>query len=179
MWADAAKLLSSRSAASSVIARKFATKLVQRIGLTFLPATVAAWRYQQNSVSINESLSRISSDKQDTGSVASQTQCSPVAHDDSARPALQPSALVDSASPATSPTAKTHRHASDRQTDTFAAGAEEVSTLHTNHQQQGMTEDNGTEVEYDEDIPEEIEEVCTACLTMCLRLHDAAGFMRT
>ncbi|KAA6421473.1 MAG: tubulin-specific chaperone D-like, partial [Trebouxia sp. A1-2] len=57
IWTDAAQLLNSRTAASSVVARKFATKLVQRIGLTFLPATVAAWRYQQNSVSINESLS--------------------------------------------------------------------------------------------------------------------------
>ncbi|KAL0043717.1 hypothetical protein WJX82_009809 [Trebouxia sp. C0006] len=55
MWTDAAQLLNSRTAASSVVARKFATKLVQRIGLTFLPATVAAWRYQQNSVSINDS----------------------------------------------------------------------------------------------------------------------------
>ena len=57
MWTDAAQLLNSRTAASSVVARKFATKLVQRIGLTFLPATDASWRYQQSSVSINESLS--------------------------------------------------------------------------------------------------------------------------
>lgn len=63
MWTDAAQLLNSRSAASSVVARKYATKLVQRIGLTFLPATAAAWRYQQTSVSINESLSSINSNK--------------------------------------------------------------------------------------------------------------------
>lgn len=59
MWTEAAKLLDSRAAASSVTARKLAIKLVQRIGLTFLPATVASWRYQQTSVSINVSLSDV------------------------------------------------------------------------------------------------------------------------
>lgn len=59
MWTAASKLLDSRTAASSVTARKLAIKLVQRIGLTFLPATVASWRYQQTSISINVSLSDV------------------------------------------------------------------------------------------------------------------------
>jgi len=122
MWTDAAQLLNSRTAASSVVARKFATKLVQRIGLTFLPATVAAWRYQQNSVSINESLSNLRSVKpnsevsdslasdsvtsdsapnvqQSASSAPSQTESSNpaygMANGDSSRPALQPSPLVN------------------------------------------------------------------------------------
>lgn len=61
MWAEAAKLLDSRTAASSVVARKFAIKLVQRIGLTFLPTTVASWRYQQTSIDINDSLKNVTS----------------------------------------------------------------------------------------------------------------------
>ena len=132
MWTDAAQLLNSRTAASSVVARKFATKLVQRIGLTFLPATVAAWRYQQNSVSINESLSNIRSVKPDSEvsdsvasdsvksdsarnvqqsalSAPSQTESSDPVYDmansDSSRPGLQPSPLVN-ASPVASPTSK-------------------------------------------------------------------------
>ena len=143
MWTDAAQLLSSRTAASSVVARKFATKLVQRIGLTFLPATVAAWRYQQTSVSINESLSNINSNKPaaqaaPTGSATSSStqptgaanepsittgaaqlqQSSAAAHrvniDESARLALQPSQLVN-ASPVTSPSTKAHTLGLDRQ----------------------------------------------------------------
>ncbi len=140
MWTDAAQLLNSRTAASSVVARKFATKLVQRIGLTFLPATVAAWRYQQNSVSINESLSNIRSAKpnsevsdsvasdsvtsdsaqnvqQSASSAPSQTESSDpaygMANGDSSRPALQPSPLVN-ASPVTSPTSKACTTGSDR-----------------------------------------------------------------
>lgn len=150
MWTDAAQLLSSRTATSSVVARKFATKLVQRIGLTFLPATVAAWRYQQTSVSINDSLSNINSNK--PAAEATPTESTPsssiqpagaanklsistgaaqlhrsseVAHgvtnDESARPALQPSPLVN-ASPVTSPTTKAQTHGSDRQ-HSSAAGA--------------------------------------------------------
>lgn len=133
MWTDAAQLLNSRTAASSVVARKFATKLVQRIGLTFLPATVAAWRYQQTSVSINESLSSINSNKPDAEATLAEAtpsssvqpagsaqlhQSSAGAHgvtnDESARPALQPSPLVN-ASPVTSPTTKAHMLASDVQ----------------------------------------------------------------
>ena len=140
MWTDAAQLLGSRTAASSVIARKFATKLVQRIGLTFLPATVAAWRYQQTSVSINVSLSNTASDR--PAAKATPTESSPpnstypadgnepattsraaqthessagahgVTKDESPRPALQPSPLVN-ASPVTSPTSKAP--AADRQ----------------------------------------------------------------
>ncbi len=140
MWTDAAQLLNSRSAASSVVARKFATKLVQRIGLTFLPATVAAWRYQQNSVSINESLSNLRSVKpnsevsdslasdsvtsdsapnvqQSASSAPSQTESSNpaygMANGDSSRPALQPSPLVN-ASPVASPTSKACTTGSDR-----------------------------------------------------------------
>ena len=139
MWTDAAQLLSSRTAASSVVARKFATKLVQRIGLTFLPATAAAWRYQQTSVSINESLSNISSNKpaaeaapteptppssiQPTGA-AELHQASAGAHgvinDESARPALQPSPLVNS-SPMTSPTTKACTLGPDRQHSSAAS----------------------------------------------------------
>ena len=135
MWTDAAQLLNSRSAASSVVARKFATKLVQRIGLTFLPATIAAWRYQQNSVSINESLGNIRSVKPDsevsdtvtsdstqnvqqsTLSAPSQAESSDpaygIANGDASRPALQPSPLVN-ASPVASPTSKACTSGSDR-----------------------------------------------------------------
>lgn len=140
MWTDAAQLLNSRTAASSVVARKFATKLVQRIGLTFLPATVASWRYQQNSVSINESLCNIRSVKpssevcdsaasdsvtsdsaqriqQSASSAPSQTESSDpaygMANGDSSRPALQPSPLVN-ASPVVSPTSKACTTGSDR-----------------------------------------------------------------
>lgn len=136
MWTDAAQLLNSRTAASSVVARKFATKLVQRIGLTFLPATVAAWRYQQNSVSINESLSNIRSVKPDSelsesvasdsvtsdsaqnvqqsaSSAPSKTPAYGMANGDSSRPALQPSPLVN-ASPVVSPTSKAYTSGSDR-----------------------------------------------------------------
>ena len=152
MWTDAAQLLSSRTAASSVVARKFATKLVQRIGLTFLPATVAAWRYQQTNVSINDSLSNINSNKPATEATPSEwtlpssiqptgagnqlsitrgaaqlhqsSACAPgVTNDESARPALQPSPLVN-ASPTTSPTTKAHTLGSDRQHSSAA------STLH-------------------------------------------------
>lgn len=139
MWTDAAQLLNSRSAASSVVARKYATKLVQRIGLTFLPATAAAWRYQQTSVSINHSLSSINPNKpaaeapllssnhparaSDGADTAAQpagvtqhhqsTGAHGVASDESARPALQPSPLVNT-SPITSPTPKAYMLASDR-----------------------------------------------------------------
>ena len=139
MWTDAAQLLSSRTAASSVVARKFATKLVQRIGLTFLPATAAAWRYQQTSVSINDSLSNIKSNKladeafptnsTSTSSLqptraAQLLQSSAGAHgvtsDESVRLALQPSPLVN-ASPVTSPTTKAHMLGSDRRHSSAAS----------------------------------------------------------
>ena len=162
MWTDAAQLLNSRTAASSVVARKFAIKLVQRIGLTFLPATVAAWRYQQNSVSINESLSNISSAKPAAGSApaessmsdslvsnsarlgahsasqtASQNESADQAHgmtdDPSVRPALQPSPLVN-ASPVTSPTGKACTPAADRQS---AQGNAATQTLNAQRHEDG------------------------------------------
>lgn len=200
MWTDASQLLSSRTAASSVIARKLATKLVQRIGLTFLPATVAAWRYQQTSVSINASLSNIGSGTAGVQSVPAQPDTSntsvvaaaqqhqssagaPVlTKNDSTRPALQPSLLVN-ASPVTSPSNRACTHASDRQhayhqeDQTARSNLPEQSTIHaaaSDRQDPGaeaaqMSHEqdvSGASVDgdFDEDIPEEIEEVCSTIL---------------
>ena len=44
--------------------RKLSTKLTQRLGLTFLKARVAAWRYQRGSRSLAENLA--TSDKPET-----------------------------------------------------------------------------------------------------------------
>ena len=230
MWTDASQLLSSHTAASSVIARKLATKLVQRIGLTFLPATVAAWRYQQSSVSINDSLSNIGSGKPDTESVpaesaapslsqpdgsdasaaaAGQQHQSPggahgLTKQDSRRPALQPSLLVN-ASPVTFSTDKPCTHVSDRQ---YAnASPQEDGTAKNNlpgqsasrlaasdRQTQGLVESAAaaqmnseqdirdgapaTDGDYDEDIPEEVEEVYMhKLLPGCKILGHAASVM--
>ena len=184
MWTDAAQLLNSRTAASSVVARKYATKLVQRIGLTFLPATVAAWRYQQNSVSINESLSNISSagpaaarspasgspaaNSAPAGQQAAQKALAlkgPGSHaqGESVRAALQPSPLVNT-SPVVSPSGKAHaltaapseRPAHSDATDTVSVpeGGEEEADT-----QQTPPAGAAEEMEDDVEIPEEIEEV--------------------
>lgn len=184
MWTDAAQLLNSRTAASSVVARKYATKLVQRIGLTFLPATVAAWRYQQNSVSINESLSNISS----AGPAAARSPASgsPAANSapasqqaaqkalalkgpgshaqgESVRAALQPSSLVNT-SRAVSPSGKARAltaapsegpaHSDAINTASVPEGGEEEDAT-----QQTPPAGAAEEMEDDVEIPEEIEEV--------------------
>ena len=43
---------------NQVLTRKLATKLIQRIGMTFLPPRVAAWRYQRGKRSLMENLNR-------------------------------------------------------------------------------------------------------------------------
>lgn len=187
MWADAAQLLNSRTAASSVVARKYATKLVQRIGLTFLPATVAAWRYQQNSVSINESLSNISS--AGPAAARSQASSSPAANSaaasqqaaqralsmkgsgshaqgESVRAALQPSSLVNS-SPVVSPSGKVHAvtaapsggpaHSDAINTASVSEGGEEEAA--TQQTPPAGAAAAAEEMEDDVEIPEEIEEV--------------------
>ena len=169
MWAEAAKLLDSRAAASSVVARKFAIKLVQRIGLSFLPATVAAWRYQQTSVNINDSLKNaapIAIQPAQGGATPSQngvqTADTPHAahahssgHDADAqssepyRGALQPSQFVNVQGPVSPAPAKA---ASPAQATQQRPGDSEPMSL------------NGPEVEEEDiEVPEEIEEV-SACL---------------
>ena len=55
---------------NQVLTRKLATKLIQRIGMAFLPPRVAAWRYQRGKRSLMENLNKgIGS----TGGVASLT----------------------------------------------------------------------------------------------------------
>ena len=152
MWTDASQLLNSRTAASSVVSRKYAIKLVQRIGFTFLPATVAAWRYQQTSVFINESLR---SDKPSQTPQLSTTSLQSTAVDpsqefmpiesasqpysqqadavsQSLRPALQPSPLVN-ASPTTSPDAKPRSHSGAAAADVHAARIETANTGVAHH----------------------------------------------
>ena len=56
VWPRAVQLLDSPAAAASVSVRKFATKLVQRIGLVLLPPQHAGWRYQAGASSLTANL---------------------------------------------------------------------------------------------------------------------------
>ncbi len=56
LWPSASQLMSSEAAQASVLTRKLAMKLVQRIGLTFLPPKVASWRYQRGQASLHNTL---------------------------------------------------------------------------------------------------------------------------
>lgn len=177
MWTNAAKLLDSRTAAASVTARKFAMKLVQRIGLTFLPATVAAWRYQQTSVNINDSLKHVTLNAaqpdQDSGEGAvlpqpltassdaangQLTNGQSVAHsNEMQRPALQPSHYVNVQGPL-SPSAVKPAHsaqAMQQQHDT----AERQEALHTSATKAANGLASEAEEEDDAEVPDEIEEV--------------------
>ncbi|KAK9814241.1 hypothetical protein WJX72_002759 [[Myrmecia] bisecta] len=58
VWPAAAQLVRSPAAASNVLARKLAIKLVQRVGLTFLAPCLASWRYQRGHVSLTDTLAR-------------------------------------------------------------------------------------------------------------------------
>lgn len=173
MWAEAAKLLDSRAAASSVVARKFAIKLVQRIGLTFLPATVAAWRYQQTSVNINDSLKNVApmpAQPAQEGAVEGGDQSADTSHaahglsngnkadapsGGSYRGALQPSQFVNVQGPVSPPTAKA---ASPAQAGQQRAVASLPTSL--NGASEPMSEPGVEEEEEEVEVPEEIEEVC-------------------
>ena len=172
-WAEAAKLLDSRAAASSVVARKFAIKLVQRIGLTFLPATVAAWRYQQTSVNINDSLKNVApmpAQPAQEGAVEGGDQSADTSHaahglsngnkadaqsGGSYRGALQPSQFVNVQGPVSPPTAKAASPAGQQRA---------VASLPTslNGASTPISEPGHEEEEEEVEVPEEIEEVC-AC----------------
>ena len=56
VWPHAVQLLDSPAAAASVSVRKFATKLVQRIGLVLLPPQHPGWRYQAGASSLTANL---------------------------------------------------------------------------------------------------------------------------
>eukprot|EP00891_Asterochloris_glomerata_P000593 jgi/Astpho2/593/e_gw1.00013.148.1_t len=56
VWPHAVQLLDSPAAAASVSVRKFAIKLVQRIGLVLLPPQHAGWRYQAGASSLTANL---------------------------------------------------------------------------------------------------------------------------
>lgn len=170
LWAEASKLLDSPTAASSVLARKFAIKLVQRIGLTFLPAIVASWRYQQTNVNINESLKAVtvnsvqstqptanaaahksSADKSDAADGQAVQQTPAALAGEVQRPALQPSPYVNMHGPLSQAAIKADHAAHTTQQQHGAA----------EHRNAAAADDVRTvaDAEDDVEVPDEIEEV--------------------
>lgn len=55
-WSQLLAVMDSAQLAANVLARKLATKLLQRVGLTFLKPRLAPWRYVREDASLDRTL---------------------------------------------------------------------------------------------------------------------------